>query len=208
MLATPRFIYFDLGNVLVRFSHERACRQMSEVSGVPWERIWEFVFEGDLENQYELGAISGAEFHKHFCDATGTQPPLAELLCASSAIFDIHQPVVAIVENLSAAGIPLGILSNTNESHWQYCATGRFSLISRAFQVTALSFELKSMKPDPLIYERAAALCGYAPHEIFFVDDREENVAGALSAGYDAVLFSSPTQLIRDLHQRRVPFNL
>ena len=38
----PKFVYFDLGNVLCSFSNERACRQMAEVAGVSPEAVEEF----------------------------------------------------------------------------------------------------------------------------------------------------------------------
>ena len=35
----PKFIYFDLGNVLLRFDHELACRQMAAVAGTTPELV-------------------------------------------------------------------------------------------------------------------------------------------------------------------------
>ena len=38
---TPRFLYFDLGNVLLHFDHVLAARQMAAIAGVAHERIWD-----------------------------------------------------------------------------------------------------------------------------------------------------------------------
>jgi HAD superfamily hydrolase (TIGR01509 family) len=76
------------------------------------------------------------------------------------------------------------------------------------FPVHALSFRLGAMKPDRLAFERAAELAGVSPHEIFFTDDRAENVAAAREVGYDAVLFESVSQLNEALRQRGVRINL
>jgi FMN phosphatase YigB (HAD superfamily) len=46
-----------------------------------------------------------------------------------------------------------------------------------------------------------------APAEIFFTDDRAENVAGALAAGWQAVQFQSVQALSEDLRSRGVQFN-
>ena len=62
-------------------------------------------------------------------------------------------------------------------------------------------------KPDEAIYRRAAELAGTEPGRIFFVDDRPENVDGALCAGLDAVLFGGPLQLAEALRCRGVTFN-
>ena len=60
------------------------------------------------------------------------------------------------------------------------------------------------MKPDRAIYEIAAERAGASPSEVFFVDDRAENVVGAKAAGLDAVLFTDAEQLAADLRQRGV----
>ena len=35
----PKILYFDLGKVLVEFSHERMCKQMAEVAGTTPEAV-------------------------------------------------------------------------------------------------------------------------------------------------------------------------
>ena len=40
----PKFIYFDLGNVLLNFSDERACRQMAAVCGATPEAVADAMF--------------------------------------------------------------------------------------------------------------------------------------------------------------------
>jgi FMN phosphatase YigB (HAD superfamily) len=74
-----------------------------------------------------------------------------------------------------------------------------------AFVWAILSYEVGSMKPDRAIYEAAIRRAGVAAHEVFFTDDRLENVEGALAAGIDAVQFVNADQLIADLQARGVP---
>jgi HAD superfamily hydrolase (TIGR01509 family) len=51
-------------------------------------------------------------------------------------------------------------------------------------------------KPDPELYLRACHRLGVAPACAGFVDDREENVVGARSAGLHAEVFVSAHQLV------------
>jgi putative hydrolase of the HAD superfamily len=44
-------------------------------------------------------------------------------------------------------------------------------------------------KPDAAIYRHAAEGLGVRPEEILFVDDREENVAGARAVGMVAIQY-------------------
>jgi len=76
------------------------------------------------------------------------------------------------------------------------------------FPVHALSYRLRAMKPEPAAYAGAARLAGVQPKQIFFTDDRPDNVAAARAAGWDAVQFESACQLNEELRQRGVALNL
>ena len=201
------FIYFDLGNVLLHFDHQLACRQMGEVAGLAAEKVWDAVFAGDLEQRYESGALDDRGFYDEFCRATGTNPDFDRLLLAGSEIFRPNVSVIPIVSQLDAAGYRMGILSNTCPAHWAYCATGRYTLIRDCFDVFALSYELGACKPNPEIFRRAAELARAKPEQIFYVDDIPGHVAAARKAGFDAVQYTSAPQLARDLRERGVTFN-
>jgi hypothetical protein len=86
-MPQPRFLYFDLGNVLLKFDHHRAARQMGEVAGVPEQQVWDLVFAGDLELRYEAGEVDDRQFFEIFCRETGTRPDYDALHLAGSEIF-------------------------------------------------------------------------------------------------------------------------
>jgi len=201
-----RFLYFDLGNVVLRFSHQRAAEQMARVAGVSFERVWQVVFEDGLEWQLERGNITREEFHARFCDAVGARPDLGALEHAASDIFELNASLVGLVGHLRATGHRLGIFSNTSISHWEHC-TRKFHLLNCVFDVYALSFQLRAMKPEAAAYARAAELAGVPAEGIFFTDDRADNVAAALAAGWDAVLYESVSQLNAELRRRGVVLN-
>ena len=50
-------------------------------------------------------------------------------------------------------------------------------------------------------------LAGHEPNEIFFVDDRPENVAGAREAGFESVLYTDVPQFVTDLRKHGFRFN-
>jgi putative hydrolase of the HAD superfamily len=203
----PDFLYFDLGNVLLHFDHQRAARQMAEVAGITPERVWQIVFAGELELRYERGELTTGEFYEAFCTAAGTRPEFSRLCRAAAEIFELNTSLVPVVAHLAAAGYRIGILSNTNELHWDYAYSGRYSCLRRYFKTFALSFELRKMKPEPAIYSAAAELADTEPARIFFVDDRPDNVAGAKAAGFDAILFESASQTARALRHRGIRLN-
>lgn len=203
----PEFLYFDLGDVLLNFSHRQAAAQMADIAGVPAEQVWQIVFEDGLERRYELGEIDGRQFHEAFCRQSGTRPDYDALDLAGSAIFRANARMWPVIAHLGQAGYRLGILSNTSDSHWRYVTSGRYGIIPAAFQICVLSFESHLMKPDPRIYELAADCAGVPAERIFFTDDRPENVEGARKAGLDAELFTGVDVLVDQLRARGVRWN-
>jgi putative hydrolase of the HAD superfamily len=198
-----RFIYFDLGNVLLHFCHDRMCRQMAEAAGIDVQRVREIVLSDAALRQHETGVLNPVTFHDYFCRETGANVAAEVLHTAASDIFTLNSAIVPIVERLASAGHRLGILSNTNEAHWRFVTDGRFApLLPGPFEQAVVSFQEGAMKPDAAIYEAAARRAGVAPCEIFFTDDREENVAAAKAAGFDAVLFAGPNRLRQELSRR------
>jgi putative hydrolase of the HAD superfamily len=203
----PEFLYFDMGNVLLRFSHERMAEQMGRVARIETKRAWTILFEEGLEWAYERGELTREQFYGRFCEAAGTKLADIEALdLAGNDIFELNSPIIGLVGKLAAARYRVGVCSNTTASHWTYCA-GRFAALTNVFAVHALSYRLKAMKPQPKFYEEAAKLAGVPAGKIFFIDDREENVAAAAKAGWDAVLFESVSQVNESLRRRGVVLN-
>ena len=202
----PKFIYFDLGRVLINFDIERMCRQMAQVAHLDPARVREILFSGTLHQRYEVGQITTAAYYEQFCSQAGCRPSYDELLLAACDIFDLNTSVVPIVAHLWQAGYRLGILSNTCECHWEYCWK-RYRLLREVFSVRVLSYEVDSIKPEPDIFQTAARMAGVPPEAIFFTDDIAGHIAGARAVGFDAVQYTSTPQLAAALRERGIRFN-
>ena len=91
----------------------------------------------------------------------------------------------------------LGALNNeareTNEYRFE-----TFGLRSY-FKVALSSCYLGKRKPEPMIYQRALDILGRKPERILFIDDRPENVAGAVNAGIRAIRFDGEEGLRKEL---------
>jgi FMN phosphatase YigB (HAD superfamily) len=55
------------------------------------------------------------------------------------------------------------------------------------------------MKPDSHIYAEAQRLCATSPSKIFFTDDRADNVAAAVTAGWQAEVFVNADRLMKTI---------
>jgi 2-haloacid dehalogenase len=109
---------------------------------------------------------------------------------------------VEVLADLRAAGVPLYAL--TNGSAETFAITrGRFEFLEW-FDGVVVSGEERLIKPDPAIFQLLLDRFGLAPEAALFVDDSEANVAAARELGLDAVAFSGPDQLRRELEARRL----
>jgi putative hydrolase of the HAD superfamily len=203
----PTFIYFDLGQVVVRFDRQRQYRQMAAVAGVSPEQVRDVFAEHDLQNRYETGSLTSREVHECFCQATGASCDFDQLRRAGSDIFWLNYSLLPVIGGLWSAGYRLGILSNTCQSHWQHCTDGRFTVLTEYFATAVLSYEVRAMKPDERIYAAAATAADVAPEEIFYTDDIEEHIGAARQFGFDAEIYVGTPDLVNQLRQRGIRFN-
>jgi glucose-1-phosphatase len=206
-MKQPHFIYFDLGRVLLDFDFSRLYHQMSEVSGVESEKIRQFFAETQIARKMETGHAAEDDFFNLFSDATGARVDRDAFRMAINDIFELNWSILPLVTALKRAGLRIGILSNTFATHWDYIRNRYYGLIEM-FEVTVTSFEARSMKPDPEIYQLAVEKAGVAAENLFFTDDLPENIEGACAMGIDAVLFENAAQLTSDLQRRGVRFSL
>jgi FMN phosphatase YigB (HAD superfamily) len=141
----PKFLYFDLGKVLVDFSVEQMLGQIAGVAGISAEAARAAVFGNPLLRQFETGQLTSRQFYEAFCQSAGVRPDYDALAAAVAEIFTLKVPMLPVVAQLRQAGHAMGILSNTCDFHWQYCFN-QYRIVSEGFAVHALSCRLGAMK--------------------------------------------------------------
>jgi 2-haloacid dehalogenase len=107
---------------------------------------------------------------------------------------------VELLAELRAAGVPLFALTNWSAETFGV-ARARFEFLSW-FDGVVVSGEERLVKPDPRLFRRLLDRFGLAPEATLFVDDAPANVAAARRLGLDAVRFTGPGRLRRDLARR------
>ena len=101
-----------------------------------------------------------------------------------------------ILLRLKAKGYRLYGLSNW--SNTIYPVMDKFDIL-RLMDDRVISSEEKLVKPDVAIYNRLCEKFGLRADECLFTDDRQANIDAALSAGMQAVLFTTTEQFEADL---------
>ncbi len=190
-------IIFDLGNVLVSFSHEKMFKQVGELTGMSSEEVYELLFEGRTRHQYERGLITTEEIYELLQKNATTIFEMKELLEAASNIFSPREEMEVLVKILKEKGKRLLLLSNTYEPHYNHIAEN-YPFLS-LFDHLILSYKVGYAKPEKQIYEHALKKAHCLPSECFFIDDRIENVRGAEILGIKSHHFRAPSLLMDDL---------
>jgi putative hydrolase of the HAD superfamily len=105
---------------------------------------------------------------------------------------------LGILQELAASDkCLLGALNNETRETNEY-RFNHFGLRD-SFDVALSSCYLGMRKPEPAIYERALDILGRPAERILFIDDRAENVAGAMAAGMKSIRFEGAEALRREL---------
>ncbi len=73
------FIYFDLGNVVLNFSHELMCRQVCAVTGTDVAKVRDLLFTQKLKERAEAGQCTRDEFYAALCEGLCAEPEAADI---------------------------------------------------------------------------------------------------------------------------------
>ncbi len=197
----PQVLLIDLGNVIARFSHQRASQQIADLSG-SWatlEQIHDFLFgatgsEG-INRSFELGQITPLEFWETAQSRMGLRCPREHFERAWCDIFYLDQEVVAQLRQWYER-IPIYLCSNTNPLHWRHVLRLDPKL-DELFRKTYLSYELRVRKPDERFFQHVIQDAALTPERCLFIDDLAANVQSAGKLGIQTCQFKSLDELKR-----------
>ncbi|MEM6948093.1 MAG: HAD family phosphatase [Pseudomonadota bacterium] len=184
-----RIVLFDLGNVVVDWDPLKLyTARFADAEKARW--FCDTVCTMAWHTQHDAGA--------RFDD---TIPPLAEAFPDYAEdieawrdqwleMFHGYVPgVPAIIAELEEARVPLFGLSNLPAQVAEITFTA-FAMIKVLHDVVVSGRE-GVIKPDPKIYEIALARMGRpAPGDVFFIDDRPENIEAAERLGFIGHVFT------------------
>ncbi len=197
-MKKPRVVLFDLGNVLVHIYPEAFLRTLGLDSPENRARYGPRVV--DIVKEYERGRESTEQYLNRLealLAADGHRFTHDELTGAMLTVIGL--PLEGMDELVRRVGerAHLGLLSNTNPLHYHHCLEHLPAL--RHIPVHFLSYQLLALKPEPAIYQGVIEATGLPAEEMLFIDDIEENVAGARTVGMQGVRFTSPSDLEDEL---------
>jgi putative hydrolase of the HAD superfamily len=200
-------IIFDLGNVIVRVSHQEIARALAAGSSDARFRdpahalAVAFDDTTGLTVAYEAGQLSTDAFYRQVTARMGLSIPFDEFARRWNSSFRELPDVSAIIRRLHGR-YRLLLLSNTNELHFRHLEP-QLPVLA-CMERRLLSYELGLRKPARAIYERAIAAAGVAPERIIYIDDVAAYTRAAAELGMQAITFESAAQLERVLREHGV----
>jgi putative hydrolase of the HAD superfamily len=108
-----------------------------------------------------------------------------------------NEPMIALMASLRAEGYKMALLTNNVrewEPRWRAMAP-----IDDIFELVIDSAFVGMRKPEPAIYELTLARLGVPADECLFVDDREDNCAGARAVGMNVVRYLDVDQAATEI---------
>jgi putative hydrolase of the HAD superfamily len=200
-----RTVISDLGRVVLWFDNNIFLRKLAECAGKPFADVKATV-HGDLElfRRFDGGVVTPYEVFERVTGLVGADISYAAFFEMYNDIFSLNAPAIDVLAQVKAAGYKTLLLSNTDPERFAFVRT-RFPEIL-FFDDYVLSYELKLLKPDPAIYLAAVRLAGASPQECVFIDDMEENIAGAVATGLAGIHYTPATDLAAELKKLGLEF--
>ena len=196
-------VVFDVGNVLYdwnpRFLYERLIED---------DRALDAFLRDVATKEWHFQHDAGRPFAETSAELSAAHPEFAEHIALWGPRFSETIPGMlpgmrALVEELDAAGVPLYAITNFSGEFWIPFRAREAAIFDR-FRDIVVSGDEKLVKPDAAIYRLALDRFGLKPDEAVFVDDREDNIAGAEAVGIPGLLFTDAVTLRRDLVRLRL----
>ncbi len=197
-IKSGRAFVFDFGRVVFRWRPEVLVSSLLPHRATDTEstRHWvQQVFQayGGDWGDFDRGVVEPAELVRRIAARTGlAEAEVAAIVAAAPGELEPLPDTVDWLHRLHAQGRPLHFLSNMPEpfaAHFE-----RTHEVMALFESGVFSARVQLLKPEPEIYEHAAAVFGRAPADLLFLDDHLPNIVAAREAGWQAIHFFDAAQ--------------
>lgn len=211
-----RWILFDLGNVLIPFKHSRISKglethlnQLAQQVSLK-KNIHSFFFHSEGQDshnaQLDRGKTDLAKVHREFSKHFKCHISYSKFFDVWCSIFDSpDQNAISCVSKVRKLGMKVGICSNTNHAHWDFLCK-RYPKLIKNVDKFFLSFKMKAVKTDPKFFEKIAKLTGHPIEDHLLIDDLDENLTVAKTAGMQvmrvqhSLTYEDVEDVINELH--------
>lgn len=199
---TTRAIIFDFGKVICDFDIGIFLQKAARYSKRKPEELPLIIRQATgLAIQFETGLITSDDFFTGISSMAGLSMPREAFIEAYTQIFTPIPSTVALIKALKPRYL-LGLLSNTNEWHFEYGI--KKVDVFPLFDAVTLSYQVKAMKPALPIYTDMLAKLHAEPGECVYIDDIKENADAGAAIGMHAIHYVGYGELAARLKEFQV----
>jgi HAD superfamily hydrolase (TIGR01509 family) len=195
----PKAVVFDLGKVLLDFDYRRAGSALCPHCSATEEEVTAVLNQSALLYKYETGLMSSAEFFAEVKRAARYAHAMEHFEPLFANIFSPIPEMIDLQDRLRKRAVPTYIFSNTNELAVRHIRE-TYPFFS-GFDGYIYSFEHRSMKPDPAIYEVVERAAGWTGADLLYIDDRAENIAHGAARGWQTIWHSDPALTVPEVER-------
>jgi glucose-1-phosphatase len=187
-------VIFDMDGVLCHLDDDARIANLSTLTGHPADFIRQAIWDSGFEDQADEGAFSAEEYLEGF--GKRLQKPLTRddwVAYRKSGMTPIP-PMVELAKELSKSTSTCVL---TNNGFLLIDEIGRlFPELGPIFGNRIwCSADFRCRKPSPEIYLQTCLRLGSEPARTLMIDDREDNIEGAKTAGLMGHLFKDSQTL-------------
>lgn len=152
----------------------------------------------DLIDVSNLGKISRRQYDELTADLVRLKPADVRDIYING--YKRNEPAINWLKELKASGdYKIGMLSNVGRGWMSDFFTD--SELGELFDDVVLSSDVGLSKPAPRIFEIIAERLGVQPGECVMIDDRQNNIDGAIATGMKGIIFTSRVQAQPELEK-------
>jgi putative hydrolase of the HAD superfamily len=200
-----RAVILDYGEVLCHPPTPEAIDRMARIFQMDSARFFPTYLQSRVP--YDKGDLLPDEYWQKFAEQAGVRIDAATIENLRRWDLELwstlNDAMILWVQKIHAAGYKTAILSNM-PSDMVVHVRKNFAWLKH-FDHHVFSADLRSVKPEPKIYQHCIAALGVQPAEALFVDDREINLEQARATGIRTIRFQSLEQFREDLQTLGFP---
>jgi putative hydrolase of the HAD superfamily len=194
-----RAVILDYGEVLCHLPSTETIERLASIFQMDPRTFLPIYLE--TRAPYDRGDLLPGEYWRKFAAQAGVKiaaDTIEQVRQLDLELWShINDAMILWVQQLHAAGFKTAILSNMPTDMATHVREN-FAWISH-FDQHVFSGEVRSVKPEPEIYQHCIEVLGVRPSEALFIDDRDVNLEQARAAGIRGIRFQSVEQLRKEL---------
>lgn len=188
-------VLLDLDGVIRHFDPDHRAKIEAAAGLVPGT-LWAAAFDDDLVQQLITGRITRATWTTAVGEAVGNAEVATEWLAEKGTL---DPEMVELIDELRASGTTVAILTNgTDTIPDELNELGLTSHVDAIFNTAEIGFA----KPDPRAFQHACMALDVDPAQVFFTDDSQRKLSGAVEIGMTAEHFVGVGALRTQLTER------